>query len=294
MSSRQIISTRQMLSSGQATFIHFPQLPLELRLVIWSLTLQPRVVEIRYSRLLDTGFKSSSHLPVALQICQESRSRVLDQYPFCFGSKFHPANIRFSFALDTLYIPGAVTWDVNHLRKILENLELSSIKHLAISANVLPSGAVPNETFRAAVKRAVEKFTGLEELLIVFDYAEMNPGMAEAGEISLFDKVPHEFSYFTSRPVQLPNAAEWRSLGYDLWSVPTCRPVCGWRRPSWLKEPRDEVDFSQRRISQKAVLVAKGHLTTQDETSCGSLSSMGSASGALVLCRDYGGDTTVI
>jgi hypothetical protein len=288
MSSRQIISSRRMLPSRQATFIHFPQLPLELHLVIWSLTLQPRVVEIRYSRLLDTGFKSSSHLPVALQICQESRSRVLDQYPFCFGSKLHPANIRFSFAVDTLYIPGAVTWDINHLLGILKNLELSSIKRLAISANVLPSGAVPNETFRAAVKRAVEKFTGLEELLIVFDYAEMNPGMAEAGEISFFDKVPPELSYFTSRPVQLPNEAEWRSLGYDLWSVPICRPVCGWR------QSRDEVDSSQRRISQKTASVARGHLTNQDKTSCGSLSSMGSTSGAPVSSRDYGGDTTVI
>jgi len=284
----------EIMSLRQATFIHFSQLPLELRLAIWSLTLRPRVVEIRYSRLLNNGFKSSSRLPVALQICQESRSRVLDQYPFCFGSLFHPGNIRFSFALDTLYIPGAVTWDVNHLLGILKNLELLSIKRLAISANVLPSGAVPNETFRAAVKRAVEKFTGLEELLIVFDYAEMNPRMAEAGEISLFDKVPHEFSYFTSRPVQLPNAAEWRSLGYDLWSVPTCRPVCGWRRPSWLKESRDEVDFSQRRISQKTVSVARGHLTNQDETLCGYLPSMESASGALVPSRDYGGDTTVI
>lgn len=283
-----------MLSSRQATFILFPQLPLELRLVIWSLTLQPRVVEIRYSRLLDTGFKSSSHLPVALQVCQESRSRVLDQYPFCFGSKSHPANIRFSFALDTLYIPGAVTWDVNHLRKILANLDLSSIKYLAISANVLRSGAVPNETFRAAVKKAVEKFTGLEELLIVFDYAEMNPRIAEAGEISLFNKVPHEFSYFTCRPVRLPNAAEWRSLGYHLWSVPTCRPVCGWRRPSWLKESRDEVDFSQRSISQKRVSLARGHFTNQDETSCGYLSSVESAAGALVPSRDYGGDTTAI
>jgi hypothetical protein len=176
---------------------------------------------------------------------------VLEQYPLCFGSTTHSANIRFSFALDTLYIPGAVTWDIHHLLGILKNLELSSIKYLAISANVLPSGAVPNRDFRLAVKSAVERFSGLEELLVVFDYAEMNSSRAEAGEIALFDKVPDEVCYSASPPIQLPNTAEWESLGYNLWPVPICRPVCGWRRPSWLEESRDEVDFLQRKISQK-------------------------------------------
>jgi hypothetical protein len=56
------------------SFTKFPELPIEIRQIIWRLTLRPRAVEIYYSR--DHGFYSRVQTPVALKVCNGARKAV--------------------------------------------------------------------------------------------------------------------------------------------------------------------------------------------------------------------------
>jgi hypothetical protein len=78
------------------------RLPLEVRLMIWNLTTEPRVIELIH--IPGTGFATKAPPPVALAICQESRNEVIRRYPKCFGTKYNPSHIRFNWEKDILYL----------------------------------------------------------------------------------------------------------------------------------------------------------------------------------------------
>lgn len=56
------------------SFTKFPDLPTEIRHLIWRLTLQPRTIELDYHR--ENGFISRAKIPVALKVCSDSRKAV--------------------------------------------------------------------------------------------------------------------------------------------------------------------------------------------------------------------------
>ena len=69
-----------------ATFHPFPRLPYELRMQIWEMTVEPRVVntEFRYGREIRLPpLASSTPVPAVLQACQEARNHGL--YKKCFS-----------------------------------------------------------------------------------------------------------------------------------------------------------------------------------------------------------------
>lgn len=72
-----------------ATFHPFPRLPTVLRLQIWEMTVEPRIVEIRCRRFCTYGrgtewiLYSSTPIPAPLQTCRESRNARL--YQRCFS-----------------------------------------------------------------------------------------------------------------------------------------------------------------------------------------------------------------
>jgi hypothetical protein len=102
------------MNNHQATsFTLFLQLPSELRLKIWKTMLPgPRTVNVQYRMKYEqfdgknisafTGWTSPDPVPVALQICQESREEALKHYQISFRSYFHPSKIYFDFSKDTL------------------------------------------------------------------------------------------------------------------------------------------------------------------------------------------------
>ncbi len=121
--------TNETPASSRA-FTLFPALPFELRSLIWKTTLTSRCVEVSYDE--DQGFTTYSKLPSALSVSKESRDLVLPHYPLCFGGLFSECQIRFNFAIDTLYIDSAFDDNVAHFFDIFTTLEITSLRYLAL------------------------------------------------------------------------------------------------------------------------------------------------------------------
>ncbi|KAI1656645.1 hypothetical protein F4813DRAFT_119553 [Daldinia decipiens] len=67
------------------TFYPFPRLPAELRLCIWALTVEPRIVEVRVvpdNPLKVQRLVSPTPVPAMLQTCQEARNLGLYKQAF--------------------------------------------------------------------------------------------------------------------------------------------------------------------------------------------------------------------
>jgi hypothetical protein len=88
------------------SFILFPQLPVELRLKIWKLSLPgPRVVLLKQDSFPPTkSFRSPAEIPVALAVCRESRQEALIFYEFAFGVHEFPGEICFDFSIDSILL----------------------------------------------------------------------------------------------------------------------------------------------------------------------------------------------
>ncbi|KAI0847876.1 hypothetical protein F5Y00DRAFT_106511 [Daldinia vernicosa] len=79
---------------GFQVFHFFPQLPTELRLMIWEYNLLPRCIEIKATQLVKPQLKLSKQechytyvcrVPANLHVCRESRQEALKQYSLRFG-----------------------------------------------------------------------------------------------------------------------------------------------------------------------------------------------------------------
>jgi len=93
------------LQPPNPSFQLFSYLPTELRLQIWRLSSQPRVVEVRYSPSSDRCLTPTPP-PAILSVCHESRQEALFAvYVLTLGTKSHAPSIYFSPALDVLYLP---------------------------------------------------------------------------------------------------------------------------------------------------------------------------------------------
>lgn len=101
------------LSQELSIFSVFPDLPTEIRLKIWTIILPgPRTIAIQYKTKTSnyngkdvsvfTGWISPDPPPIALSICQESRSEALKHYQTAFGSHFHFSRIYIDYSIDTV------------------------------------------------------------------------------------------------------------------------------------------------------------------------------------------------
>lgn len=145
------------------TFYPFRRLLIELRQMIWRLSLEPRMVEVLwaetdgqialmpqledlehghaepFSLITDVVFFSLAKLPIALKVNQDSRNAVLPLYPLCFKSISYEAYVRFNFSLDTLYVDQglgrfAVPLLINH-----KFMEAPRLQKIAISEKIYHS-----------------------------------------------------------------------------------------------------------------------------------------------------------
>lgn len=154
---------------GLQRFTLFRSLPLEIRLIIWRLSLPSRVVEILASHNCTTGFYSQAALPAVLQACRESRQMVEALYPRCVGSFLQPERVRFNFDLDTLYLDISQEEDGLHrLFGVLKETELARLKYVAIDEAYL-SVRVDFDSTTAGLKGALKAMTNLKEMIVVRD-----------------------------------------------------------------------------------------------------------------------------
>ncbi|KAK1994774.1 hypothetical protein LX36DRAFT_660262 [Colletotrichum falcatum] len=116
-----------------AEFHLFPELPFELRIRIWELTREPRVLRVEARAELDKHRRrpldytllycaSPEPVPAVLQTCRESRN--LGLYERSFAGGLAPRHIWVDFQVDTI---RATYWDLKLLRA-----DKARIRHLSI------------------------------------------------------------------------------------------------------------------------------------------------------------------
>lgn len=226
------------------SFSLFPKLPIELRLAIWRLSLEPRVVELRYSgAVFEQGceYSESYNIPTALITCKESRSAVIASYPLCFGSTFHPEATRFNFEIDTLYLNYSLKNHIDHFFDLLKDRELKGIKFLAIDWLLCETHRWSQDRYRyllGNMRQAVEHLIGLEELLSVHDLPWMSKnvcidGVTQSlhsiprGTVTLYDDVSDIVRKSQINIKELPGPEEQEFYGYNRWQAPKRKPVYG-------------------------------------------------------------------
>ncbi|KAF6835730.1 hypothetical protein CPLU01_04200 [Colletotrichum plurivorum] len=131
--------------------LFFPKLPLELRIVIWRLSLpKPRTVSIRYGATTlswNSDFingTSKAEIPTILHVCHESRKEGLRHYKLRFGVA-GPAKVFFDSEVDILHIGRMegfmASWSQYSTFMVMCNqLDLEETRHLAIDESVLGDG----------------------------------------------------------------------------------------------------------------------------------------------------------
>ncbi|OBT69552.1 hypothetical protein VE03_01110 [Pseudogymnoascus sp. 23342-1-I1] len=148
------LPAKQPKSLNLKSFELFPQLPTELRLMVWEFCLPgPRVVDIRMCRksiptstgeLLDVSrFISSVDHPVMLHVCSESRRLARQHYRLAFPKKtkteWSPAKIYVDFSIDTIwfdnlrYFPSTPS---TSSPKTVPKADFARIKYLAMRHEV--------------------------------------------------------------------------------------------------------------------------------------------------------------
>ncbi|PWI67169.1 hypothetical protein PCL_04331 [Purpureocillium lilacinum] len=96
-----------------ATFERFPLLPLELRQRVWELTVELRVVEVRFKMDYDDSpdgkpkvlhVTSSTPVPATLHACREARTHGLSMYQRAFTIGAEPRYVWVNYEMDTISV----------------------------------------------------------------------------------------------------------------------------------------------------------------------------------------------
>lgn len=170
--------SRSTVSNSMLTTFHpFKRLPIELRFMIWRLTLEPRVVEVEHgwrignSRNEDEDcYYSRINLPIALNVCHDSRDAIIPLYPLCFAADSSRPMIRFNFSLDTLYIDDTFGEYVFDFLENLKPIEMARLKLIAISDKVgydLHDTDKKGHAYWARLGGCIERLSGLKTILTV-------------------------------------------------------------------------------------------------------------------------------
>jgi hypothetical protein len=247
-------------------FTKFPELPPELRELIWRTTLQPRVIEIDYDDC--EGFRSRwKAYPIALRVCKESREAVIGSYPLCFGSIFHPAQIRFNFSMDTVYLNFDYDAEdyIPHFFNVLKDHEIRGLKYMAI-----PSSVEDEVGYMDNIARAVESLSGLQSLSVVYDVEDMRldgrclSGCGADHAMDLFEKLPDELQDPKLKINELPNPPEPHLLNPEFWKLSVCHRVYGWRRCPMFEVLSDD-DTDEDELEDESALWMDGGFPGMDD-----------------------------
>lgn len=163
------------------TFEHFPNLPKELRLLIWSFSIFGRVVNLIYDQWRDKFISFNSTVPAILHACRESRATGLknESLKLSFGTESHKPSIYFDFARDTLFFHDWMASASSMFKTFprqgnakpiyypegpMDKNEVESIERLAVHYDF-----VEDKKSLCMMKLMLRNFTNIKSLYIVFD-----------------------------------------------------------------------------------------------------------------------------
>ena len=180
-----------MPSKKSPSFVLFNHLPAELRLEIWRLSCQPRVVEVRYAPDRDRCL-TPTRPPSILQTCKESRDEAIRRcYVRAFGTKTHEPDIYFAPELDILYIPRWGDLGYADTARDFGQFVRDTAQHVRSLAidHVKPEVRRPWETYSKFC--LMRNFPKLRETLLILAAAdgddENNQGGNDWGQIEFVD-----------------------------------------------------------------------------------------------------------
>ncbi|KAG4435277.1 hypothetical protein IFR05_009237 [Cadophora sp. M221] len=121
-------------------FTSFPNLPTELRLMIWKRAREGKIIEVHWASSSGSRFSAHAHPLALLSVCKESRDTIL---PIQSGSEYSlgGTSVRFDPEWDTLYFPYPSQCSTSYglslralLRKTVPDMD---IRHLALCVPLL-------------------------------------------------------------------------------------------------------------------------------------------------------------
>ncbi|CAG8958812.1 hypothetical protein HYFRA_00011763 [Hymenoscyphus fraxineus] len=237
----------------------FPNLPIELRRMIWNFTLEPRTVCVAFDSPFHDlgdqhhrakGFFTKTLLPTALHVCRDSREAVIKSYPLAFGSVLTSPKTRFNFNIDTLFLDDDMDRHFVLFFNAMKYEELTRIKRLALDDiedelwDQNPYGYSSSGGYiidKSNILRIlVPQMTSLEEIYgvhTIWDDDDEEPIPCSNGPKQLFEKLP--------KGLKVDYDYDWgKSLSND--SMPKeiagvkVTPVWGWSPTNeWLESIMD-------------------------------------------------------
>jgi hypothetical protein len=163
------------MQSPSLTFPSFPKLPSELRQMVWSYALLPRVVKFRFrhpprhrtaNEVAETRVFLEATPVAVLQVCREAREVALKSYVnVC--SESNPKGAYIDYSCDTLYFEiSQVT-----LKSALSLLDTHQVRFLAVDVDYWCYGPIG------------DKFTQLKEVIFVVPTPVIGPSKGKTGVI---------------------------------------------------------------------------------------------------------------
>ncbi|CZR62718.1 uncharacterized protein PAC_12615 [Phialocephala subalpina] len=204
--------------------------------------------------LPDIEFFSYVPLPSALLVSRDSRDAVLRLYPLCFASSTSGPQVRFNFALDTLYLDDEPYEEHHTERCIFELLRgLSPVEHsklekLALSRYIgFDNDESTWDDDRDRILQFIGKFTALTNVLIVTNILVELPYSADLTKVEgqvhqeydsdqrergmeFFPEYPEELAQrFKGSDYEVPGDPLMEHSDSQKWVEKGARPVWGWR-----------------------------------------------------------------
>lgn len=196
----QSLLTRWVTITTTPRFPLFSKLPVEIRLLIWELTIKPRVVEL--TTCIDCCQLNASYPEVpALSVCRESRSAVIKAYPLAFGTSSCGEGTRFNFEIDIVYCPREFKNFINTFLANLNDAERHQLRYLAIDMTMCEDWDVyirPGtdflelDPFQYALIVGIERIVSLENVFEVYlldDWA-VHIDWLVGGRVKLHEQLP--------------------------------------------------------------------------------------------------------
>lgn len=159
------------------SFPLFHNFPLEIRLMVWKLSLEPRTIEVRFSKSpRQSKHDFVSDTPNVLHTCQESRRELLKFYKIAFQTPSSMNKVYFNFDIDTLHIRPCRYSDF-HLGHFLKNFpEKGQLKKISFTGLTYAT-SVPNHN--PYLPPLILDFTALEEVVCTSQLSELESRLTE-------------------------------------------------------------------------------------------------------------------
>jgi len=224
------------------SFIHFPKLPVELRLNIWKLalpgtriiTLKEYQVEIPHigpygytdgPTIYQHRVRAITSMPVLLYTSRESRGLALEFYTLSLGSVLHGRSVYIDYQRDAFYVEHDSTLDILDVcaRRNGEKAE-QEIEDMERRLRCLIINTMTDPYLHFHREHGVTKFSQLQSLIFVFEGYSSIPDLRPCNSWHQDQSVLSRFKR-NKNPVHLVQVIRrlerlWKSLGIGSVELP--------------------------------------------------------------------------